>query len=709
MNQQSMQLAAKDDTPPYSHPNGTAPSTADDSLFRALIENGSDMITVFNADGSVRYTSPCVTRIMGYTVEEVISTQGLAYVHLDDVPRALAWLQDHAENPTTAEQSVELRGRHKDGSWRYLEVTMSNFLEYPGIRGIVLYARDITARRQAEDELRRQNEYLVALHEITLALMNRLDVIELLETVAAWAGRLVGTDHATVYLIPYPGAAEIIGQVGTGLFTLYMGDRTKPGEGIVGKVWQAGAPMVVGDYAVWEGRIPDPNLDSLHAMTGIPLKSGTQTMGVLCLGYTEAGRVFSAQELTLLGHFAELASVAVDNARLYTWAQQELIERTRADSELRELNALLEQRVRERTAELQQQQSLLQAIFDAMGEGVIYTTDEAFKIGYANTALALMTGYSSQALVDQPISLLQSGDVLDREIPSVMHRLTQPGAIWRGEVRLRRKEGATFDAALTITRVTGPEGNPIGTVVIARDVTAERQLQTQKARFIANASHELRTPLTNLKTRLYLLRKQPDHFAEHLVVLDRAANHMTNLIEDLLDITRFEQGVINLNRESVVLQDLLTDIVQVQQAEAAQKQIALETDLPAAPLSLYVDSKSIQQALTNLIVNAINYTPQAGRIAVRAAVDDGCAAIAVQDTGVGIAPEHLARVFEPFFRASEGTVRGTGLGLSIAKELVELHGGTLTVDSVLGQGSTFTIRLPIEQPLTDFCSNEVML
>ena len=96
-------------------------------------------------------------------------------------------------------------------------------------------------------------------------------------------------------------------------------------------------------------------------MTGIPLKSGTQTVGVLCLGHTEVGRVLSAQELTMLGHFAELASVAVDNARLYTWAQQELIERTRADSELRELNAVLEQRVKERTAELQQQQFAAEA------------------------------------------------------------------------------------------------------------------------------------------------------------------------------------------------------------------------------------------------------------------------------------------------------------------------------------------------------------
>ncbi|MCC7449651.1 MAG: PAS domain S-box protein [Anaerolineae bacterium] len=704
MNQEPVQPLVESDAPRSTHRNGTPPAAPDANLFRALIENGLDMIAVLEADGTVRYTSPCVTRMMGYTPDEVIRTQGLAYVHPDDLPRAQAWLQGFAAHSSFPDQPVQLRGKHKDGSWRYLEIMMRNFLDQPGIQGIVLYVRDVTARHQTEEELRRQNEYLVALHEITLALMNRLDVIDLLETVVVWAGRMVGTDHATVYLIPYPGATEIVGRVGTGQFNLYVGDRTKPGEGLVGKVWLAGASIVVGDYAVWEGRVPNPHLDNLHAMVGIPLKSGTQTVGVLCLGHTEAGRVFSAQELTMLGHFAELASIAVDNARLYTWAQQELIERTRAESELRELNAVLEQRVKERTAELQQQQLLLQAIFDAMGEGVIYTTDDAFKIGYANRALALMTGYSSQTLVDQPISLLQSGDVLDREIPTVVQRLTQPGAIWRGEVKLRRQEGVTFDAALTITRVVGPAGDPVGTVIIARDVTAERQLQTQKTRFIANASHELRTPLTNLKTRLYLLRKQPEHFTEHLMVLDRAANHMASLIEDLLDITRFEHGVIQLKREAVVLQDLLTDIVLVQQAEATQKQITLETKLPVEPLHLYVDTKSIQQVLTNLIVNAINYTPPHGQIQVRASIaPDGhspCAAIVVQDTGVGIAPEHLSRVFEPFFRASEGTVRGTGLGLSIARELVELHGGTLAVDSVLGQGSTFTIRLPIEQSLT---------
>jgi two-component system phosphate regulon sensor histidine kinase PhoR len=155
--------------------------------------------------------------------------------------------------------------------------------------------------------------------------------------------------------------------------------------------------------------------------------------------------------------------------------------------------------------------------------------------------------------------------------------------------------------------------------------------------------------------------------------------------------------VIPLRRQSIGVQTLLRDVVQLQQPEADRKRITLNLDLPEHPIYIYADPGRITQVITNLLVNAVNYTPEGGHIDVQLVMDTGgtqrSAVIRVCDNGIGIPAEHLPRVFEPFYRASEGDNRGTGLGLSISKEIIELHGGSLTVESEPGQGSTFCVRL----------------
>jgi signal transduction histidine kinase len=143
---------------------------------------------------------------------------------------------------------------------------------------------------------------------------------------------------------------------------------------------------------------------------------------------------------------------------------------------------------------------------------------------------------------------------------------------------------------------------------------------------------------------------------------------------------------------------LVGDVIRVQEAEANRKGVRLTCELPTQPIQVCADPDRMIQVITNLVTNAISYTPEAGRAVVRLLAEqrDGKnqAVIQVEDTGLGIAPEHLTRIFEPFFRV-EGSVNGSGLGLTITKEIVELHGGTITVESTLGAGSRFTIWLPL--------------
>jgi signal transduction histidine kinase/HAMP domain-containing protein len=181
--------------------------------------------------------------------------------------------------------------------------------------------REIAERERAEGELRRQNAYLAALHETALALMNRLELADVFTTIVTRAAQLLDTVHGYVYL-GEAGATEIELKVGTGVYVDYVGYRLKPDEGLAGKVWHSGQPLLVSDYDIWPGRSPQYPYGIIHAAVGMPLKSGPQVVGVIGLAHVEAGRTFGEQEVELLTRFAGLASIALDNARLFQEEQR---------------------------------------------------------------------------------------------------------------------------------------------------------------------------------------------------------------------------------------------------------------------------------------------------------------------------------------------------------------------------------------------------
>jgi len=269
---------------------------------------------------------------------------------------------------------------------------------------------------------------------------------------------------------------------------------------------------------------------------------------------------------------------------------------------------------------------------------------------------------------------------------------------------ITRKNGEIFDARLVMTRVSDADGHFSGAVTVIRDVSAEKRLAAQKARFIATASHELRTPITNMKTRLYLIGKQPDKTQEHLRVMNKVTNRMKKLVEDLLDLSRFENGVITLDLCKLPLRSLVDGVVETQEAEAEKRQISLRANVLAYQLLVEVDESRMMQVLTNLVTNAINYTPDGGAVEVSMdaapggpAAPHGWAIINVTDTGIGIAPDQLPDVFQPFFRANDFNP-GMGLGLSITREIIAQHNGHISVDSTLNEGTTFTVKLPLISP-----------
>lgn len=223
-----------------------------------------------------------------------------------------------------------------------------------------------------------------------------------------------------------------------------------------------------------------------------------------------------------------------------------------------------------------------------------------------------------------------------------------------------------------------------------------------KSTFVSVVSHELRTPLTSIRSFVEnmldgmtgaLSDKQTKYLTRMLFNIDR----LTRLIMDLLDLSRIESGRIELRRQSLAVADLVNDIVEGLQSLASAKSVMLETrHAPALP-SIYADRDHLTQVLTNLIGNAIKFTPSGGKIEVTTqAQEQGTVQFSVCDTGCGIAPDDLPKVFEKFFRGAAITsdARGAGLGLAIAKSLVELHGGRIWVESVHGSGSAFSFTIP---------------
>ncbi len=263
-----------------------------------------------------------------------------------------------------------------------------------------------------------------------------------------------------------------------------------------------------------------------------------------------------------------------------------------------------------------------------------------------------------------------------------------------------RSDGSHVVVRPAVTRRTEADGAVAGYVVVASDVTAEREAQRLKEQFVGLVSHELRTPLTAVLGYVELLldgtEPLSDDQREFLGIIDRNARRQLRLVGDLLLTAQVEAGTFQVTPQEVDLADVARVTIASARPAARAAGVALEGDVRATPVQ--ADPVRVGQALDNLVANALKFTERGGTVRVEVGpVPDGGARVVVRDTGVGIAPAELAHLTERFYRASSATSRavpGVGLGLSITRAVVEAHGGTVEIESVLGEGTAFTVTLP---------------
>jgi two-component system phosphate regulon sensor histidine kinase PhoR len=243
-------------------------------------------------------------------------------------------------------------------------------------------------------------------------------------------------------------------------------------------------------------------------------------------------------------------------------------------------------------------------------------------------------------------------------------------------------------------------GGQRGVVALFRDITERRQLEKMRTEFVANASHELRTPLTSIRGFIEALQdgalEDPETARRFLAIIDEETKRLSELVDDLLQLASIEERRRSFRRQPVELASIIQRVSDTFATRVQQKGLRLRVDLPDDLPPVLGDANLLSQVFHNLLDNAVKFSEK-GEIVVRARQENGGVAVEIADNGIGIAPEHLTRIFERFFRADKSRAAssgGTGLGLAIVKHIVEGHGGEVRVTSRLGEGSVFTVILP---------------
>ncbi len=252
--------------------------------------------------------------------------------------------------------------------------------------------------------------------------------------------------------------------------------------------------------------------------------------------------------------------------------------------------------------------------------------------------------------------------------------------------------------SLSSATIPGREGQPENLLYVARDTTYEAQVQQMKSDFVAYASHELRTPLTTIKMLVGLLRSHQLKEAkqqEYLAIMETQVERQTRLINNLLDLTRLENGRFDLTPEPTSLPQVIEPILTALSPSAAAKEITLCYE-PRAVEPVYANASGLEQIVTNLVSNAIKFTQPGGQVTVSCEQEDDEVRIYVRDTGIGMTPEETSRIFDKFYTARNPKKKGegTGLGLAISQLIAQEMGGTIRVESEPGRGSTFILVLP---------------
>ncbi len=350
----------------------------------------------------------------------------------------------------------------------------------------------------------------------------------------------------------------------------------------------------------------------------------------------------------------------------------------------------LDQTIRILTSERNQSE----AILASMEEGVA-VIDSGQRVIFCNKAFYQAADIPEANYENRPVvEVLRHSDLL-----ALFKKALGGNEIIHGEVVVGSVRTKSFAATSAPIR---SNGQSFGAVMVLHDISEIRRLERARRDFVANISHEFRTPLTAIQgfaeTLLGGALEDKVNSRRFIEIIHEHALRLGRLTEDLLKLARIEAGQLQMEIQPVAVAGVVESCIETIRVKAGKKNLALESDCAANLPPISGDLRLLQEALQNLLDNAVRYTSAGGRIRVQGVLEENEIALSVSDTGIGIPKADQERIFERFYRADAARSResgGTGLGLSIAKHLVEAHGGRIKVESEVGRGSIFTIFLPV--------------
>jgi len=436
-------------------------------------------------------------------------------------------------------------------------------------------------------------------------------------------------------------------------------------QGVIARVLRTGQPALLPDVSIeteWPG-IPRQT----RSVLVVPIIKQSKSIGLICL-HSPRTYAFDENNLSFVDSLADYVLVVLENARLWN--------------------------------DVVEGQRKIEAVLDSMADGV-FTVDTQMHIQSWNDAAERITGWSEDQVLGRLYKdVLAQPDEMCESTVSSFDAVLQSGftSISGLEHTVRHRDGHPVIVAISIAPLIDHTGRVTGAVSVFRDISAERKLERSKNEFISMVSHQLRSPLTNIMTSAELLadpQLENNLKSELVQEIQSQCAILSKFVQNIIDIVELESGRGSLKAQPVPLDEVVREQVATFRQAHPMREFRLK--LPASLPAVRGDRNKIEVVLHNLIDNAVKYSPSNRPVFVQVGEKTDCVEIRVIDHGQGIAPAQVEQLFEPFIRGDGSDaqrVYGAGLGLYIAKKFVELHGGAITVQSSLGQGSCFSFTLP---------------
>ncbi len=666
--------------------------TEDQEWHRLVLQASMDGFLLLNSQKRIVEVNDTYCWMSGYPADELLK-KGVDDLH---DPATSGSIARHIETIIAkGEERFETRHRRKDGSLMDVEISAQH---RTSDSMFVVFVRDITAKKATEAKIVRLTRFYAAISYCNQAIVHSAEARELFPKVCRDVVEHGGMKMACVSMAD-EATGRVVEAASHGVGTHYLAgveillDAGSPlGRGPTGTAIRENRPVWCQDFendpstAPWRDRSA---LFGWKSSAAIPLRLKGKPVGALTLFSGETG-AFDRDVRNLLVEMCDNISFAMD-----TYAHKD--ERKRVIEELQNLRTAVEQ-----------------------SADTIVITDTAGDIEYVNPAFEKSTGYSAAEAVGKNPRVLNSGEQ-SREFYRDLWETITSGQTWRGQFHNRRKDGTLYWESATISPVLDDAGKIGHFIALKTDITERKAMEANqielldraesanraKSEFLAVMSHELRTPLNGVLGFAELLSEtslDPEQ-SEFVQTINNSGQHLLQVVNDILDFSSIKKGSIRLESAPVVLESLVEFACATITKASADKNIAFHREFAAGlPREIIGDDRRIRQILINLLGNAVKFT-SCGSVTLRVTpilADNGqFLDFSVVDTGPGMDTPTLGMLFKPFTQADSTTSRrfeGSGLGLAISQRLAIAMNGKISVVSSPGNGSTFTLRLPLAQP-----------